>query len=635
MSATFILTTRDAELAADWARQLPVPPLAPLRGDLLLRELQRPGARVWIRDVRDTDSQGPAHPDTAVIVVGEPRSVPFEEARQDRTNTYCLSYEESRTQLRRLAPLAAELAQNRAVLAVLQGRPRRSDVVAAETAEPVRPTLDEFEFMAGAIDHLDDRARVIEEFRRGARARIRSSKVVVFLREEKRYVADHQGWECSASHDLVRWLQEHAAIIEAATLDSVESPVMEAAIRQKLGEWNCKLLVPLEADGVPDGWVVFGPRADGRPYSPSDRDDALMLVRMLSRLLGQHRQLRNALGAQRDAALVRKYGPRFCVIGSSGKTDETLPVEVREVASLTMREGERIEREFGRIRVTAGPIPETGGCWVWWDDSALTAVSSAQKREAERHQILHDLGIMISHELANAMFSVSTYFHHARRQKPSADPGYPLIERVMQDLERMKSMPQMLSALFEMSKQPAERVDMRHVVEAVAQEVGGQAKTPEVGPFIWGYEKNLHDALLWLCREIMETRDRTEPVERDSKIKISLQQRGHDDDAVCLLTIAYPGLRVDQIKVGEATTTGEYPTVPVFLAREVIRFHYGTVHVGQGIDGSELMISLKSRRVNAIAESEAGTQPEKTDAAHFEPPGEAASGDAEAVPESA
>jgi hypothetical protein len=42
--------------------------------------------------------------------------------------------------------------------------------------------------------------------------------------------------------------------------------------------------------------------------------------------------------------------------------------------------------------------------------------------------------------------------------------------------------------------------------------------------------------------------------------------------------------------------------VPVYLAREVIRFHYGTVHVGQGIDGPELMIALRSRRVEGLFE---------------------------------
>jgi hypothetical protein len=200
---------------------------------------------------------------------------------------------------------------------------------------------------------------------------------------------------------------------------------------------------------------------------------------------------------------------------------------------------------------------------------------------------------------------VSTYFQHLRRQKSPDDPGHPLIDRVGQDMERMKAMPHLLSTLYEMSKQPTSQVDMKRVVQSVIKEVGGNANLPESGPIIWGHEKNLHDALLWLCREILETKDRMEPVARDAKITISLQQRRRDDESICLVTISYPGLRMDQIKVGEARTPEEYPTVPVYLAREVIRFHYGTVHVGQGLDGPELMIALKSRRVNVIAEVKA------------------------------
>jgi hypothetical protein len=601
MPATFVLTTPDPELEAAWARKLPAPPLATAGADELQRELLRPGARVWVKDICAEGADLPAHADTVIVLVGEPRSLPFEEARVQRAVTYSLSYEESRTQLRRLAPLAAELAQGRAVVSVMSERTRRQDAAAHESQDAQRRSPEDLEFLAAAIDHLEDRPRIIDEFRRGVRARVRSSKVTVFLREDKRYVADGEGRECSAGHDLVRWLQEHAAIVDSATLDGIDSAATEASIRQKLAEWNSRLLVPIEVHGALEGWVVFGPRADGRAYSNADRDDALTLVRLFSRLLGQHRMLRGAMETQREVGLIQKFGPRFCVVDPMGKCDEPMPVEAREVASLSLREGRRIEREYGKIRVAAGPIPGSG-CWVWWDESSLTAESSAQKREAERHQILHDLGIMISHELANAMFSVSTYFQHLRRQRTADDPAHPLIERVGQDMERMKQMPHLLSTLYEMSKQPTGRVDMKRVVQAVAKEIGGHANTPESGPVIWGHEKNLHDALVWLCREVVETKERLESVTREAKVTLSLQQRRRDDESICLVTISYPGLRVDQIKVGEASTTEEYPTVPVYLAREVIRFHYGTVHVGQGLDGPELMIALKSRRVNALAE---------------------------------
>ena len=152
--------------------------------------------------------------------------------------------------------------------------------------------------------------------------------MVVFLREEKnaRFISESEAWECSANHDLVRWLQEHAAIVDSATLDTVESASTEASIRQKLGEWNSRLLVPIEVHGALEGWVVFGPRADGRAYTTSDRDDALMLVHLFSRLLGQHRFLRSAVTVQAEGygALMQKFGPKFCIIGAMGKMDEGL-----------------------------------------------------------------------------------------------------------------------------------------------------------------------------------------------------------------------------------------------------------------------------------------------------------------------
>jgi hypothetical protein len=637
MSATFIITTQDSELAAEWARHLPVAPSAHRTGEALARELQRPGARVWIRDVRDSEAPDSAHPDTIVIVVGEPRSVPFEEAKTNRANTYCLSYEECATQLRRIAPLAAELAESKSVLSVLQGRSRRADAVPPENGGAGRPSSEGLDFLASAIGHLDDADRLVEEFQRAVRARIRSSKVAVFIRDGKHFVSKKEGWECGANEDLVRWLHEHAAIVDTATMDDVEDAAVEASIRQKLGEWNSRLLVPFEIDGALDGWVVFGPRADGRAYSDADRDESLALVDLFSKLRGKHIALREAKMASRDVALLQENGPKFRILGAAGTTDGALPVEVREIASLALNEGRRVEREFGRIRVAAGPIPGSSQCWVWWDESSLTADASAHKREAERHQILHDLGIMISHELANAMFSVSTYFQHLQRQRPAEEPAHPLIERVGKDMERMKDMPQLLSMLFEMSKRPTAPFDLKALVQSVAKEVSGHANTPETAPIIWGHERNLREAFLWLCREILETKDKVGIGAREARFTLTLQEKGKGDETICLVTIAYPGLRVDQIKVGYATSTEEYPTVPVYLAREVIRFHFGSVHVGQGIDGPELMISLKSRRVSGLAEVDPvpRRQGAGASATPFLAPGEAPASGPDAFPASA
>jgi hypothetical protein len=598
MPATFILTTPDKELAAMWARQLPALPQVILDSDSLMIELQRPGARVWIKDLCDDRAQFSTHVDTVVISVGEPQSVPFEEAKLGQKAAFCLSYEESRKNLGRLTPLAAELAEKRAILAVIEERPRRSESQSASPFEPARRSLDELEFVEAAIDHLEDQSRLIEVLKRGFRTRLRASRVSIFLREGTHFRAGDEGWSCGRIDPLVFWLQEHAGIVDAETVENVENPSLVALLRQRMSEWNARLILPLEVHGALGGWVVFGPRADGRPYSQVDREDALLLVSLMARFLGQHKILHAALSAQEDLKLLDRHGPKFRIVQGDETMAESLPVEAREVLGIARSRGQRVEREFGQMRVSAAPIPETKGFWVLWDEFGSTAESVAKKLENERYQILHDLGIIISHELANALFSVSTYFQHIRKIPSEAGAAHPLLARVDEDMERLKNMPHILGTLYEMSQRPTTQVDMKRVIHAVAKEVDGTADVSESTPVLWGHEDNLRGALVWLCQEIKATRDPMEDGGRDAKLKISLQQRHRDgSDLICLVSIAYPGLRLDQLKVGEAKNVDEYPTVPIYLAREVIRFHYGTIHVGQGLDGPELNVALKSRRV--------------------------------------
>ena len=612
MPATFILTTRDDDLAAAWARQLPAPPQVVQVDDALAVELSRPGARVWIKDLCDDRAHYAAHADTVVILVGEPQSVPFEDAKLRHKTAFYLSYDESRKDLRRLVPLASELAEKRSVLSIVEARPRRTESQSASPFEPARRSLNELEFVEAAIDHLDDQSRLIDVFKRGFRARLRASRVAIFLRDNTEYRASPEGWECSRSDPLVFWLQEHAGIVDAETVETIESPSMIALIRQRMSEWNARLIVPVEVHGALDGWVVFGPRADGRIYNPTDREDALLLVSLMSRFLGQHKVLHSAKAAQDDLKLLDRHGPKFRLIQGGGVMEESLPVEAREVVGIARTQGRRVEREFGRMRVSAGPVPETNGFWVLWDEFGSTAESVAKKLENERYQILHDLGIIISHELANALFSVSTYFQFIRKNPAEAGSVHPLMTRVDEDMERLKDMPHILGTLYEMARRPTREVDMKRVIQAVAKEVDGVVEITDSSPVLWGHEENLRGALIWLCREIKATRDPAEDGGRDTKIKLTLQQRHRaGSDLICLVSISYPGLRLDQIKVGEVKHVDEYPTVPVYLAREVIRFHYGTIHVGQGLDGPELNIALKSRKVEALDQKPAVSRPSR------------------------
>jgi len=356
--------------------------------------------------------------------------------------------------------------------------------------------------------------------------------------------------------------------------------------------------VPIELQGALEGWVAFGPRADARAYSQQDREDGLMLVSLLSRVLAQHKILSAALAAQNEVRLLNRHGPKMRILGPGAASVESLPVEVREVIGFVRRANKRVDREYGRLRVSAGPLPEPGGFWVIWDDNGASAHSVEKKLEDERYRILHDIGLVLSHELANALLSVSTYFQHVSNNPSEAGSlaVQPVRLQAERDMARLKEIPHILEQLYEMARRRTASVDMKRLVQAVAKEVGGTAEVTEAKAAIWGHEEHLHNALLWMCKEIILSRDAPGSDVNDAKIKLTLQERHREGAAaICLVTIAYPGLRLDQIKVGDEESVDEYPTTPVYLAREIIRYHYGTVHIGQGLDGPEVHIAVKSR----------------------------------------
>ena len=620
MPATFVLTTPDQKLLASWTRQIPSAPYHYSTLEELQRELLLPGARVWIRDLCDASATTSVHQDTVIISVGKEHSIPFEEGQLNRPRELFLSYAESAKELRRLCGWASELAEQRASLSVgRENRPRRLDSPSAPPFEIQRRMLKELEFIETAVEHLEDLQHVIETFKRGFKANLRVSRVLIFLRAGRQFIDLSLGesQQVSQGDVFVHWLQQHAGIVDTTTLATIEDIATEVQLRHRMQSWNARLLLPIEVHGVFLGWVTFGPKADGRNYTDSDREDALDLVSLLSRFLGKHKVLTHALAAQRDLRLINNNGPRFRLLSAEVGDEEGLPVEVQEVVGLCRRDRMRVEREFGRMRVSAGPIIETGGWWVSWDEEGGTADSVAEMMERERYQQLHELGLLVSHEMSNALFSVSTYFQHVGDGAIEAAHILPLLPRVYEDMGRLKNLPHMLGGLYEMSRRGTSEIKMKSLIEDVAREVDGSVEIVGNDFLLWGHEENLKAALGWICAEI-KLRSEAGSSERAPKIKITLQQRQRDgSEPICLIIISYPGLRVEQLRIGAPAAIEEYPTVPVYVARQIIRYHHGTIHIGQGLDGPEVNIALKSRRVEGSTEIKSPSELQSLHAADF------------------
>lgn len=184
MPSLVILATADAALADAWERQIPTGRTAIRIGPHAFPAGTFPGlAAVVVLDAAAEPLLPPALGRSPTIFVGEPRSLPFEQARlAGRARAY-LSYEDSTTRLAELLPLVEELAEKQSMVELLADKARKSEL----PRPVVRPNgygdaVELWDFFEGAVENLETRDRLIAEFRRASRQILRASHAVFFLR---------------------------------------------------------------------------------------------------------------------------------------------------------------------------------------------------------------------------------------------------------------------------------------------------------------------------------------------------------------------------------------------------------------------------------------------------------------------
>ena len=389
MPATLILTTPDPGLEAAWKNQLlPREPTTFARPADLQRELLRPGARVWITDINDPRTRLASGAGTLVILIGQPHSLPFEQARQNRAARLFLGFDESRARLAEAVGLLEEIADKNSQLQSTLERTRRSEPpFPREPAPAAAEPVESWDFLESALAHHGDRTRLLDEFRRAGRYILKSGKVLFFFRQFDAFVSDDEAHRCDAGHPLALWLEEHPAVLDIIQWAGTDDPALDAPIRQQLQSWGARLLVPLHAHGQLLGWMALGPRADGASYRESDKFRAVLHGRLLERCLERSAQLEELQRAETATALRTKYLPGARVFSRAEIAATDLPVEIRAVASEalhTQKPVTQFARPPYRYRVSAGPAPEVDGVWVHWEEGA--AEIDRIRAELEQHR---------------------------------------------------------------------------------------------------------------------------------------------------------------------------------------------------------------------------------------------------------
>ncbi len=608
MPATLILTTPDPGLEAAWKNQLhPREPAVFARPADLQRDLLRPGSRVWITDINDPRTRLACGTGTLVILVGQPHSLPFEQARQNRAARLFLSYDDSRTRLGEFVGLLEEIADKNSQLQTTLERTRRSEAPFPRESAPAPAggePVESWDFLESALTHLGDRTRLLDEFRRAGRYILRSGKVLFFFRRFDAFVSDDDAHRCDAGHPLSLWLEDHPAALDVSQWAGPDDPAVDAPIRQQLHSWGAKLLIPLHASGQLLGWMALGPRADGAAYRETDKFRAVLHGRLLERCLERSAQLEELARAETAHALRAKYLPGSRVLSRADIASMDLPVEVRATASEALHTQKTIvqpARPPHRFRVTAGPAPEIDGVWVQWEEAAPEIERIRAEHEQHRRALFKNLGLTLSHELSNPLVSLVTFAQLLARQSrapmptPTPDGAASIAQEVSlaSEVQKLQRLAEHAMVLGEIASPTAQSVDLNALLTELATTRGLSTRFSEE-QLVFQVDPTL---VRFAFAAIFDALGANRPDEGTTGLLLTLRTAGTDSLRTAIVTIEGKRLELDGILPLPAPgTTPNEGRLSVFLAREILRLHGGTLQAGPGIKGTDIQISFGSLR---------------------------------------
>lgn len=591
MPSLVILATKDTGLADAWERQLPTG-----RGVLRLGAPTMPAgtspgfSAVVVLDAAVEATLPAAFARCPTIYVGEPRSLPFEQAKlAGRARAY-LSYEESATRLRELLPLVDELAENQSMVELLTEKMRRAEHARpAARANGGSDTLELWDFLEGAVENLDTRDRLLAEFRRASRHLLHASHAVFFLRETDGFRADRGTSFFPAEDPMVAFLENHPAVIDGLNWNSPAEPVAELVVRNRLALWGARLLVPIHDNGRLLGLIAFGVRDDGQPYDECDHARAVCFARLLRHFLAKSAQLGRLNQLAEQTRIGAKYLPSTLVLAPDENAPRHVPLVVRDLIGQARR-----SREVCRVaptaaqpfRASAGLVAETGGAWAFWEEASNEVHDAVARQRADRRHLLRELAMTLSHELGNALVSLATF-----RQAPPEQPLPPaLIETVKTDVVNLEGLNRHLGLMQTLHEATSAAVDMRDVAQAIGQSLGVRV---EVGPdpVVLAVSRTLLDfALKSFIATIAENRGELGARE----LSLQLRSTGSGSDLTALFSIKGKQLELEGIL--PEPSEGAVPNqgrLRVFLAKEILRLHHGEIHAGPGMEGTEILISVR------------------------------------------
>lgn len=590
MPTVVILATTEAALAELWERQLPAGRIALRLGTQELPPGLAPGfAAVVVLDAASDRSLPPALARCPTVFVGEPKSLPFEQARMAGRAKIFLSYEESAVKLRELLPLLEELAEKQSLVDMLAEKNRRLESTPRSQQRSVPDATELWDFLEAAIECVDVRDRLIGEFRRASRHMLRASHAVFFLRESDGFRADRGTSYFAADDPLVSFFEVHPAVIDGTKWDIPADPIAELAVRNRLALWGARMLVPVHDNGRLLGLIALGVRDDGQSYDETDRIRAIFFARLLRHFLAKSVQVSRLNLMAEQASLGAKYLPGTLVLGQNESAPRHIPLVVRDAIGQVRRTREicRVAACVGQpFRVSAGMITETGGVWAFWEEASGEVYDAINRERAGRREVLRELALTLSHELGNALVSLTT-FRQAGVERPLPAA---LIKTIKNDVSQLEILNDHFALMHGLHDTDSAPVDIREIAGEIGASMGVRAEIGNEPVVLVGSRKLLDFAIRALVKTLCENRQG----QPSGEMVMKLRSTGFGPETTALLSLRGKHLELEGIL--PEPVEGGVPNqgrLGVFLAKEILRLHNGEIHAGPGMEGTEILISFR------------------------------------------
>ena len=591
MPTLVVLATADTALAEAWQRQLPA-------GRSVIRvgiDPQGSGTSPGFSAVVILDSAAElglpsGFSKCPTIYVGEPRTGPFEQARLSGRAKVYLSYDESTSRLGEFLPLVDEIAEKQSMLDLfIEKAARKSDAAKASSKVLASDSSEWWDFLEGAVESMDSRERLLAEFRRASRPILRASHAVFFLREGDLFRADRGTSIFGADDPLVSFFEAYPAVVDGGHWDGPGDPIAEITVRNRLAMWGARLLVPIHDNGKLLGLIALGVREDGQPYDEADRGRAIFIARLLRHFLAKSAIISRLSAMSDRVGLGARYLPTTLILEPSEAVPRHVPLVIRDLIGQVRRTKEicRVQPAYGQpFRGSSGIIAETGGVWAFWEEASGELHDAAVKQRMGRRGIIKELALTLSHELGNSLVSLSLL-----RQGDAPLTNASLLETIKKDISKLEALNRSFGIMQSLHEVEPVRTNVSELIRSIGSDLGLRVEMLPDAVHL-SIAKELVDFAL---RSLVQTVTENRPMLGTSELGLQLRSAGEGKDLTVLISIKGGQLELEGI-LPEPTDSSipNQGRIGVFIAKEVLRLHHGEIHAGPGIQGTEILISMRS-----------------------------------------